>query len=213
MKIFSDGYPTSYKKHDNMMIGSLRVQIVLGIAFATLMAATRGHHLGALEYVPTASWAVFFLAGIYLRSPWVFPALLAEAALLDFAAISWAGVDDFCVSPAYSFLLPAYGMLWGAGRWYVGRHSESVTSLLPLALGLFMGTALCELISSGSFYFFSGRFEQTSLTQFASRFVKYFPWSFSAVVFYTGIACIIHSLVSVTGVLTAQNNRLRTSAD
>ncbi|MBH0181999.1 MAG: hypothetical protein HP490_10075 [Nitrospira sp.] len=196
-----------------MITDSPRVQIVLGITFAALMAATRGHHLGALEYVPTASWAVFFLSGIYLRSPWVFPALLAEAALLDFAAITWAGVDDFCVSPAYGFLLPAYGMLWGAGRWYAGRHSESVVTLIPLALSLFMGTALCELISSGSFYFFSGRFEQTNLTLFDSRFVKYFSGSFSAVVFYTGIASVMHSLFSVAGVLTAQSNRSRTLAN
>lgn len=151
-----------------MMTTSPRVQIVLGITLATLMAATRGHHFGALEYLPTASWAVFFLAGIYLPSRWIFPAFLAEAALLDFAAITWEGADSVCVSPAYGFLLPAYGMLWGAGRWYAARHRERAATLLPLALSVFVGTALCELISSGSFYFFSGRFEQTSLIQFAS---------------------------------------------
>lgn len=195
-----------------MITNSPRVRIVLGITLATLMAATRGHHFGTLEYVPTASWAVFFLAGIYLRSRWVFPAFLAEAALLDFAAGTWEGVDNFCVSPAYGFLLPAYGMLWGAGYWYAGSHQERASTLLPLALSVFVGTALCELISNGSFYFLSGRFEQASLAQFASRFVKYFPWSFSAVLFYTGIGCVVHALFSVTGVLTAQRNRLKTSA-
>ena len=192
-----------------MITDSPRVQIVLGITFATLMAATRGHHFGALEYLPT--WAVFFLAGIYLRSRWVFPALLTEAALLDLAAITWGGVDSFCVSPAYGFLLPAYGMLWGAGCWYATRHQERAATLLPLALSLFVGTALCELISSGSFYFFSGRFEQTNPIQFASRFVTYFPWSFSGVLFYTGIACVIHAFFSATGVLKAQSNRLMAS--
>jgi hypothetical protein len=102
-------------------------------------------------------------------------------------------------------------MLWGAGRWYAKRHQERAATLLPLALSLFVSTALCELISSGSFYFLSGRFEQTSLTQFASRFVMYFPWSFSAVLFYTGIACVIHAVFSVSNVLTAQSHRLRTS--
>jgi hypothetical protein len=194
-----------------MITDSPRVQIVLGITLATLMAATRGHHFGGLEYLPTTSWAVFFLAGIYLRSRWVFPALLTEAALLDFAAITWGGVDSFCVSPAYGFLLPAYGMLWGAGCWYATRHQERAATLLPLALSLFVGTALCELISSGSFYFFSGRFEQTNPIQFASRFVTYFPWSFSGVLFYTGIACVIHAFFSTTGVLKAQSNRLMAS--
>lgn len=195
------------------MTHSSRSQIVLGIALATLMAANRGNHFGALEYLPTASWAVFFLAGIYLSARWVFPALLAEAAVLDFAAITWGGVDDFCMSPAYGFLLPAYGMLWGAGRWYAGRHLENLATLFPLAVSVFVGTALCELISSGSFYFFSGRFEQTNPAQFASRFAAYFPSSFSAVVFYTGIAGVIHSITSVIGVLTAQTDRLKTFAD
>jgi len=194
-----------------MMTHSLRAQIVLGITLVTLMAATRGHHLGALEYLPTASGAIFFLASIYLGSRWVFPALLTVAMLLDFAAITWGGVDSFCVSLAYGFLLPAYGMLWGAGRWYAGHHQERVATLLPLALSVCIGSALCEFISSGSFYFFSGRFEQTSLTQFVSRFVEYFPRSFSAVLFYTCIACGIHTLIRVAGVLTAQSRQFKTS--
>ena len=85
-----------------MFVRSPRAQIVIGIALATLMAVTRGHHFGTLEHLPSASWAVFFLAGLYLSSRWVFPALLAEAALLDVAAVTWGGVDNFCVSPAYA---------------------------------------------------------------------------------------------------------------
>lgn len=189
-----------------------RTQILSGIALATLMAATRGHHFGTLEHLPSASWAVFFLAGIYLSSRWVFPALLAEAALLDFAAITWGGVDNFCVSPAYGFLLPAYGALWCAGRWYAGRHQERVAMLLSLAVSLFLGTALCELISSGGFYFFSGRFEQTNLTQFASRLVEYFPRSFSSLLFYVGIAGVIHALFRAASALAARTERFRTSS-
>ena len=191
---------------------SPRTQIVIGIALATLMAATRGHHFGTLEHLPSASWAVFFLAGLYLSSRWVFPVLLAGAALLDFAAVTWGGVDNFCVSPAYGFLLPAYGVLWGAGRWYAARHQERVATLLPLAASLVLGTAFCELISSGGFYFFSGRFEQTNLTQFATRLVEYFPGTFSSVLFYVGIAGGIHTLFSVAGVMAARTDRFRTSS-
>ncbi|SPP66476.1 hypothetical protein [Nitrospira lenta] len=195
-----------------MCISSPRAQIVIGIALATLMAATRGHHFGTLEHLPSASWAVLFLAGCYLSSRWVFPALLAEAALLDVAAVTWGGVDNFCVSPAYGFLLPAYGVLWGAGRWYAARHQENVVTLLPLAVSLVFGAALCELISSGGFYFFSGRFEQTNLTQFAMRLVTYFPGGFSAVLFYVGIAGGIHTLLSVAGAVAARTERFRTSS-
>ena len=193
-------------------INSPRTQIVIGIALAILMAITRGHHFGTLEHLPSASWAVFFLAGLYLSSRWAFPALLAEAALLDVAAVTWGGVDNFCVSPAYGFLLPAYGVLWGAGRWYAARHQENVITLLPLAVSLVLGAALCEVISSGGFYFFSGRFEQTNLTQFATRLVEYFPEAFSAVLFYVGIAAAIHMLFSVADVVAARTNRFRISS-
>ncbi len=132
-----------------MITLSARVQIVLGITLATLMAATRGRHFGALEYVPTASWTVFFLAGIYLRSRWIYTAFLAEAALLDFAAITWGGVGSFCVSPAYGFLLPAYGMLWGpAGSsrraWHSSRHVSGRTSLVFLCSVVLYRYWLCR---------------------------------------------------------------------
>lgn len=84
--------------------------------------------------------------------------------------------------------------------------------LLPLAVSLFLGTALCELISSGGFYFFSGRFEQTNLTQFASRLVEYFPRSFSSLLFYVGIAGVIHALFRAASALAARTERFRTSS-
>jgi hypothetical protein len=94
---------------------SVRAQWTIGIVLALLMAATCGYHFVTIEHLPSASWAAFFIAGMYLGSRLVFPALLAEAALLDFAAITWGGVSNFCVTPAYGFLLPAYSTLWVAG--------------------------------------------------------------------------------------------------
>lgn len=180
-----------------MLAFSTRTQLTIGIVLALLMGVTRGYHFTPLEQLPSASWAVFFLAGVYLRSRWVFPALLAEAAALDFAAITWAGVSDFCVSPAYGFLLPAYGTLWLAGHWYANRHRDAVTTLIPLTLSVLVGAAVCEVISSGSFYFLSGRFGQTTVTQFAHNFTLYFPYSLSSLAFYVFIAGMIHAIARV----------------
>ncbi|MEO8341354.1 MAG: hypothetical protein ABI604_16885 [Nitrospirota bacterium] len=63
-----------------MLSFSVRTQLMIGISLATLMGVTRGYHFTVLEQLPSASWAVFFLAGVYLTSRWVFPVLLAEAA-------------------------------------------------------------------------------------------------------------------------------------
>ncbi len=175
-----------------MLKFSVRTQLAMAFVLATLMGGTRGYHFTSFELLPSVSWAVFFLAGIYLRTRWAFPALLAEAALLDFAAVTWGGVSNFCVSPAYGFLLPAYGALWFAGHWYAGVHRDTVTTLFPLTVSLLAGTVVCELISSGSFNFLSDRFEQTSLTQLASRLVEYYPESLSPCLFYVGVAGVIH---------------------
>lgn len=171
---------------------TFRAQIVVGIALAVLIAVTRGHHFETLNHLPTASWAAFFLAGLYLRPFWALPALLAEVAALDMAAVTWGGVSNFCVSPAYGFLLPAYGALWCAGRWYAGHHLDTMFTLFPLLASVLIGTTVCELVSSGSFYFLSGRFEHTSMTEFAGRFMGYFPRSLSSLLFYVGVAGVIH---------------------
>ena len=42
-----------------------RTQLLIGLALALLMAMTRGQHFATLN-LPSASWAVFFLAGVLL---------------------------------------------------------------------------------------------------------------------------------------------------
>lgn len=187
-----------------MRSSSLRTQLTIGVVLAILMGVTRGYHFPSFDHLPSASWAVFFLAGIYLHARWVLPALIAETALLDVVVVTWGGVDNFCVSPAYGFLLPAYGTLWFAGHWYAGAHRDAVTTLRPLTVSLLVGAVACELISSGSFYFFSGRFEQTSLTEVASRLVEYFPRSFSSLLFYVGIAALIHIMLRIPALFSAR---------
>ncbi len=172
---------------------------LIALALALLMAATRSHHFAATLHLPDASWAVFFLAGFYLRPLWVLPALLALAGASDYVAITAFGVSDFCVSPAYGFLLPAYGALWLAGRWYAGRHRFALSTSIPLAGSVVIGAAVCEIISSGGFYFFSGRFSETSLVEFGLRLGKYFPPSLVSLIFWMGIAIVVHILFTLAG--------------
>lgn len=68
-----------------------RQQLAIGIALALLMALTRSHHWAMLHALPDASWAIFFLAGVYLRPLWVVPGLMLEAALVDFAVTNLRG--------------------------------------------------------------------------------------------------------------------------
>lgn len=177
-----------------MLTLSSRNQLVIGAVLLLLLVATRGHHFAPLNGLPGASWAVFFLAGVYLRPVWVLPGLLALTWLLDFMAYAWGGTSGFCLTPAYLFLLPAYGALWFAGRWYAGRHRFAWPTMLPLAVAALAGAAVCELFSSGGFYFFSGRFAEPTLAEFGARLVKYFPSYLQSLSFYVGIAAVVHAL-------------------
>jgi len=175
---------------------TFRQQLAIGGALALLMAITRSHHWATLQALPDASWAIFFLAGVYLRPLWSIPALMLAAALLDFAAITWGGVSDFCVSPAYGLLIPAYAVLFLAGRLYA-RHHRLSWSALPWLLGCALaGAGLAELFSSGGFYFFSGRFADSTLAEFITRLVKYFPATLSSMALYLGLAALAHFTVA-----------------
>lgn len=177
---------------------SKRNAIALALVFSLVMWATRGHHVATLTHLPDASWAIFFLLGFYFRQRIVLPLFLAQAALVDYLAITQFGTSDYCVTSAYAFLLPAYASLWLAGHWYAGHHRFELRSLPLFAAAALAGTAACELISSGSFYFLGGRFADTSLSEFGQRLVQYFPSDLASVALYLGVAALIHTLVAGT---------------
>lgn len=189
-----------------MLTLATRNQLFIAIALTLLMVATRGHHFATLEHLPGASWAVFFLAGLYLRPAWTFTALLALAALIDYLAVTVANASTFCISPAYLFLLPAYGALWLAGHWYARRYRFEWRTLMPLSLAVIGGATVSELLSSGGFYFFSGRFAETTLAEFGARLVHYFPASLQSMLFYIAIAAVSHSAFVLTRALAVHHN-------
>ena len=178
-----------------MFILSKRSTVILGVALSIVMWMTRGLHVATPTHLPDASWAIFFLLGFYFRQSMVLPIFLAQAALIDYVAITQFGVDPYCVTPAYVFLLPAYSALWLAGRWYAAHYQFQVRTLPLFAAAAVSGAAICELISSGSFYFLGEHFADTSLTVFASRLVQYFPANLASVALYLGIAALIHVLI------------------
>lgn len=173
-------------------------QVAIALILLILMAITRGYHFATLrEILPSASWAVFFLAGAYLQSPWALPVLLVFAGSLDYTAITWGGVSAYCISPAYVVLVPAYAVLWLAGRWYRARNDFRCMAPIRLAFAVFTGTLICEFLSRGSFYFLSERFGEPSLAGYGARLSMYFPESLAAVVFWVGLSDLARALATM----------------
>lgn len=167
-----------------------RQQLWAGLALAALMAMTRGHHFDSIN-LPSASWAVFFLAGILLQPRWVFPALFLEASLLDLVAINFQGVSAWCMSPAYWLLVPAYGSLWMGGRLYASYHREQLSSLAALAGCMVSSAFVCYLFSGGGFLFFSGRYPEADLAQLGQRIIAYYPGYLMTLSGYVAAAALV----------------------
>ncbi len=148
------------------------------LGLSALMAVTRFHHFALL---PDASLAVFFLTGLWAL-PWGLPLFLAEAALIDYLAVSYGGVSSWCITPAYPFLIPTYGALWLGGR-LSQRHAHLAAIFTTLA----GATLIAFLISNLSFYALSGYFAATELKTYALQVLPYLAPYLLAPLAYTAL--------------------------
>jgi hypothetical protein len=73
--------------------------------------------------------------------------------------------------------------------------------LLYFVIAAVVGTTLCDLISSGGFYWFSGRFDDVNVAEFAGRIAKYLPLFMKTTLMYLGIAAVVHLVVLQAGKL------------
>lgn len=172
--------------------------LAIALVIAMMVIVTRGHHFASIDFLPSASYAAFFIAGVYLSSVWAFIGLLALCAGLDMAAVTWGGVSNFCVTPAYGFLLPAYGTMWLAGRWMAANTQWQLSSLFKLTGVVVAASAIAEVFSSGGFYFFGGRYPDPTVVEFGARLIKYFPKQLEAITFWVVVALIAHVAFGLT---------------
>jgi hypothetical protein len=165
--------------------------IAIFVILAALMAATREYHFGTALHLPDASLAVFLLAGFYLPR-WAFPVLLIEAGLVDYLALNYGGVDGWCFSPAYWFLIPTYFVLWFAGRFYATRYRFSLRSLSEFAAISFAATGAAFLISNASFYLLADYFDKMTAAQYGSQVAQYFLPYLQSAFLYLIAAAVLH---------------------
>jgi hypothetical protein len=170
------------------------------IALMLLMAATRFHHFGDTFSLPDASLAVFFLAGFSSGGIVFFIALLLEAGVIDYLAITQFGVSDFCISPAYVFLIPTYAAVWFGGRFSATCSNYALTHLPAKIMVLVISISLAFLISNGSFYLLSDKYPDTNWLEYSSRFMQYYPPYLQYSVFYVSLIYLLTHLVrQITG--------------
>ncbi len=181
-----------------------RARWAIGMLLVAAVLVTQGQHDATSLHLPQAAWAAFFLGGFYLRHARLWALGLGLIWTLDYAAVTWGGVSDFCLTPAYLFMVPAYGVLWLAGRFCGTRfraldwHSFSV-----LAVGLLSSIVVAETLASGSFYLLSGRIEQVSPAGLATYLMTWAPQTLEAFAFWIGVAAPIHAVARLLGGVSA----------
>jgi len=169
--------------------------LMISIAIMLFMAATRFNHFGSSVVLPDASWALYFLAGMYLgrmrAALLFFIALTLEAILIDYYAIATRGVSDWCVTNAYGFMIFTYAALWYGGRWFARHHTYTVKSLLGLFTTVAVASLAAFVISNASFYLFSGRYANMSAADYAVSVVQYLGSYVIVAVMYVAVAVAI----------------------
>jgi len=181
---------------------TLTKTVAIFAALSALMAATRFDHFGSAVSLPDASYAIFFLGGLYMArsaraSSAAFFALIIEAGLIDYYATSIQGISDWCLTPAYWFLVPTYGSLWFAGRWFALRHTMEGRGLIGLALVAWLTCSFAFMFSNATFYLFSEHFPVMSAVEYATRVVPYYGSYVSVALLYIACAVALHMALEI----------------
>jgi len=179
-----------------MNLSKLSRDLITGIALIALLAVTRIGHFGGIATPPDASLAVFFLLGLWVASPrWLVIGLLAAAAA-DALAIA-QGASSYCITPAYPFLIPTYGVIWGAGRAtcvYAARWHGRQRGL-ALGVALLASTTIAFVLSNASFYALSGYFEAMPVGDFVRGVSPYYRPYLTGAAAYVAVAIVCRRLL------------------
>ena len=170
---------------------------VLSCALLLLLVGTRSRfvadhlHFAPWLHAPDATLAVFFLAGLWIRSIPLVGLMFGAAALADQLAFA-NGVSSWCVTAAYACLIPAYLAMWFGGRLCRGVNLASVSGFARFAAILFVATTIEFIISNHSFFLWSGYFPTMSTSEYWSKTIQYFPQylEWAAIYITAGIAII-----------------------
>lgn len=172
----------------------------IAAALAALMAMTRFNHFGSAVALPDASYAIFFLAGLFLGrgrgAGAVLLLLLAGGVLLDCYAINFQNVSAWCVTPAYGLLQLAYLALWLIGRRFAPHYNLSLRGVFAVGVTAAVAGSVAFWIANVAFFLFAGYFDSMSLVEYVSRVAGYHLSYVAVMLAYVGLAVGIHALLA-----------------
>ena len=162
------------------------------VILSVLMIMTRPYHFASALHLPSASLAVFFLGGFFLKTNKTFWGFFALSVSIDLASSYARGAFGDCITVSYPFLVVGYFALWQTGKWcFFNVDTKNI-------VGLFIASSIAFFTSNASYYFISGKFPDLSWMQYSTRVAKYyFPYiqsPFLYVILGLAIYCIFSQI-------------------
>src|SRR4029077_4283807 len=115
-----------------------------------------------------------------------------EAVGIDGIAIRHYGVSNYCVTPAYWFIVPAYAAVWLGGAWVRRHYQHSPRDLLRLLASLVASVTVCFLLTQASFYWLGGQVEHPSFAGWWSNFTRWYGYFLTVSSAYVAPAALVH---------------------
>lgn len=176
-------------KGEITMFSVTRKQLLIAIGLLVVMIATRGSHVGSAALLPDATLAAMLLGGIFLQRASWFSLFIGACVAVDAFAVGVAGVSSYCLSPAYWALLPTYAVMWLGGRWLARRSNAFSAGTYAMVAAL--STSVAFVLSTHSFYLFSGKFPEATLWEVLHHGWEYYPSYLGYTLMYLGIAWVV----------------------
>ena len=164
------------------------------IILSLVLILTRGSHITTFYNLPDASLALFLVGGIYLKNIRFFLALFLLGLVIDFGASAFDPKLGFCLTNGYWGLIPAYGVLWLSG--YFLYHKKLIQKLSIFIPIVSTAIILAFIISTQTYYIFSGRFGNPSFFDSVLHGWEYLPQYFLSSFAYIGIFWLISLFVN-----------------
>jgi hypothetical protein len=160
----------------------------LWFLFAALILLTRSTQVFPAA-LPDATLALMLLGGIWIRRWPGFAGLMGAVFAADWIATGALGVPDFCLSPAYAGLVPAYLLVWLGGWWLQATKLDA--SLVATLGATLVASSAAFAISNAFWYAFSGGFDGWPVTRFAAEVLQYYPAYVGPVLGYVALARVV----------------------
>lgn len=167
--------------------------LILAMLMVFLMLLTRGSHVLTHVSLPDASLALLLMGGLYLRKAVWFGFFIVLATLIDFGAAAVDSIQAFCLTPGYWGMLPTYAAMWFGGVWLSAQQDN--LNIVKFSLVSLTATFTAFVISTQTYYLFSGRFPAEGLMESVQHGWEYLPSYIGFTFMYLGVFWLMANVV------------------